>query len=323
MYDKLPYIGRQDGWYKGFYSRYLEMTDSIKKNLMNVEITIQTYKQDENGNTVNSGDPVLDDTKPTATRKVVIPYNEIYRDQPLEPQELNNRILFCYAENTNGSLFGNDHLASASNAELSSKGGADQPGDPLNDQMLQWAKSGKYENIVVLEKNEYPSDITVRLVNLPGSGDWTDEYRGVIPDWKTQTDDTNPDWYVMGNVCDILAGVDKKFGLKAPAAATDLKNTESDSATAPAGENGNYTKDQYVQKLANFTDGIVGFLQSRGDQILKATDFKDTTVTETTAYDKPVDKNLKTRALSKYRRHQFYFQSGYVVCKECKTGRKG
>ena len=60
----------------------------------------------------------------------------------------------------------------------------------------------------------------------------------------------------MGNVCDILAGVDKKFGLKAPAAATDLKNTESDSAIAPAGDNGNYTKDQYVQKLANFTDGI-------------------------------------------------------------------
>lgn len=51
--------------------------------------------------------------------------------------------------------------------------------------MLQWAKSGKYENIVVLEKNEYPSDITVRLVNLPGSGDWTDEYRGVIPDLTT------------------------------------------------------------------------------------------------------------------------------------------
>ena len=299
MYDKLPYIGRQDGWYKGFYSRYLEMTDSIKKNLMNVEITIQTYKQDKNGNTVNSGDPVLNDTKPTATRKVVIPYNEIYRDRPQEPQELNNRILFCYAENTNGSLFGNDHLASASNAELSSKGGADQPGDPLNDQMLQWAKSGKYENIVVLEKNEYPSDITVRLVNLPGSGDWTDEYRGVIPDRTTQTDDTKPDWYVMGNVCDILAGVDKKFGLKAPAAATDLKNTGSDNATAPAGENGNYTKGQYVQKLANFTDGIVGFLQSRRDQILKAADFKDTTVTETEAYNKPVDKNLKTRVLSK------------------------
>lgn len=272
MYDKLPYIGRQDGWYKGFYSRYLEMSDSIEKNLMNVEVTLKTYKQDEDGNTVNDGNPDVDESK---TRTVVIPYTEIFRNKNAgEPEEINKRVLFCYAENTNGNLLGNDNrTASASNAELSNRkeGDADQLGDPLNDQMLQWA--GKYKNIIVLNKNEYPSDVTVRLVNLPGDGDWTDEYRGVIPDYEVQKDEKNPDWYVMGNVCDILAGVEQKVGLRADGSNADV---------SPAGDNGNYKEGQYAQKLANFTDGIVGFLQSRSYQILDADKYKDETVTKRT-----------------------------------------
>ena len=304
MYDKLPYIGRQDGWYKGFYSRYLEMSDSIEKNLMNVEVTLKTYKQDEDGNTVNDGNPDVDESK---TRTVVIPYTEIFRNKNAgEPEEINKRVLFCYAENTNGNLLGNDNrTASASNAELSNRkeGDADQPGDPLNDQILQWA--GKYKNIIVLNKNEYPSDVMVRLVNLPGDGDWTDEYRGVIPDHEVQKDEKNPDWYVMGNVCDILAGVEQKVGLRADGSNAELKNTGNDASVRPAGDNGNYKEGQYAQKLANFTDGIVGFLQSRADQILDADKYKDETVTEKDDYREPVDNSLKTRALSRIQGSSF------------------
>ena len=40
-------------------------------------------------------------------------------------------------------------------------------------------------------------------MNLPGNGDKTDEYTGVRPE-ANQTKDTNPDFYILGNVCEIL-----------------------------------------------------------------------------------------------------------------------
>lgn len=228
MRDTLPYIGRRDGLYKGFFSRYVEIADSIKPYLMNVEITVQQYKQDEDGNTVGKlaldyqngtpepvGDPIV----------YTIPYTDILNEYKAvdkqAPDELDGRILFCYDKETTGSLYGNDHLASSSDAELSSKGGPEQPGDPLNDEMLSW--EDKYPNIIHLKKNQYPTQIAVRLVNVKGSAEQTDEY--VVPnaydpqhdEIEQHTNGKDPDWYAMGNVCDI-APDGKTFKLNAYAA---------------------------------------------------------------------------------------------------------
>ena len=127
---------------------------------MNVEITIKKYEQDDKGNTPS-------DKTPTE-RVITIPYDQILWDQtnglpsgadPDESSILDGRIVFRYKENTNGLLYGNDHnTASASNAELSSQDpnhSLDQPGDPLNDELLKLESTT--QNIIDLEKNEYPS----------------------------------------------------------------------------------------------------------------------------------------------------------------------
>ena len=105
MNDTLPYIGRQDGFYKGFYSRYVEIADSIKDNLMNVEVTISKYEQEpDNGDTTGH--------KVVQTRTITIPYDQIILDDNTtlstdDKQILNQRVLFRYEQNDlNGSLYG-------------------------------------------------------------------------------------------------------------------------------------------------------------------------------------------------------------------------
>lgn len=317
MRDTLPYIGRRDGLYKGFFSRYVEIADSIKPYLMNVEITVQQYKQDEDGNTVGKlaldyqngtpepvGDPIV----------YTIPYTDILNEYKAvdkqAPDELDGRILFCYDKETTGSLYGNDHLASSSDAELSSKGGPEQPGDPLNDEMLSW--EDKYPNIIHLKKNQYPTQIAVRLVNVKGSAEQTDEY--VVPnaydpqhdEIEQHTNGKDPDWYAMGNVCDI-APDGKTFKLNAlrSDSSVDPAQTETIPNTGVSMQ-GNYTTQQYGQKLANYADGLVGFLQKEEQIPQKPEELNDITVKEqaetltnvdscyhttTEVYVEPVDSN--------------------------------
>ena len=45
--DIMPEITRKDGFYKGFFSRYVEISDSIRPNLMSVKVTINEYAQDK------------------------------------------------------------------------------------------------------------------------------------------------------------------------------------------------------------------------------------------------------------------------------------
>lgn len=340
MRDTLPYIGRRDGLYKGFFSRYLEMSDSIKPYLMNVEITVQKYEQDADGNTVGELKSDYQNGTPTATGSKVytIPYTDIWNayksaaDQT--PEALDGRILFCYKKDTTGSLYGNDHLASSSDAELSSKGTtAEQPGDPLNDEMLIWA--GKYPNIIQLEKNEYPTQIAVRLVNVKGSAEQTDEY--LVPnaydpqhdEIEQHTNGKDPDWYAMGNVCDI-APDGKTFKLNAlrSDSSVDPAQTETIPNTGVSMQ-GNYTTQQYGQKLANYADGLVGFLQKEGQIPQKPEELNDITVKEqaetltnvdscyhttTEVYVEPVDSN-------KYWTHN-YANLAMWLCKAERTCRK-
>lgn len=263
---RLPYIGRKDGFYKGFFSRYLEIADSIKPYLMNVEVTISTYDQDENGNTVG--------VTPNKDKEevITIPYDQIlwseFKPTGMNSSEsniLDGRIVFRYEQNTNGQLYGNDHnTASAPNAELSSKdlaNAADQPGDPLNDQLLELKSTTK--NIITLKKNQYPSKISVRLVNLPGNGDMTDEYTGVEP---KKSNSPNPDWYIMGNVCDVL-----------------YNNNTAITPTGTADAKGNYTTSD--QPLANYAIGRVGYLQSKQQIPENPEDLTDNTVQDKNLVD--------------------------------------
>ena len=247
MTDVLPQIGRKDGFYKGFFSRYVEIADSIKPNLMSVKVTINEYAQDKNGDTE------FVDGKPTivGTRTEIIPYEEMYKKYRKDlPEELEGRLLFRYEPNTEDSLLGNDHLKDGhSNGELSSMNPESdhQPGDALNDQMQGWLS---HKNVVGLKKNEYPAEVQLILVNLPGNGDMTDEYTGVLPE-KTQTNDTNPDFYLMGNVCDLLDyNTNDPFGIGV------WRNRK------PKDGHNNYTRDQYDNKQSNFSTGRIGYFQT-------------------------------------------------------------
>lgn len=252
MNDTLPYIGRKDGFYKGFFSRYLEIADSIKPYLMNLEVTISQYTQDKDGNTVGAA--------PTQTRVVTIPYDKILLNNE---STTDGRVLFRYRQSENGQLYGNDALlASASDAELSSEDAANklnQPGDPLNDEMAKLTG----DNVITLEKNEYPSKISVRLVNLPGNGDMTDEYTGVEP---KKSNSPNPDWYIMGNVCDVL-----------------YNNNTAITPTGTADAKGNYTTSD--QPLANYAIGRVGYLQSKQQIPENPEDLTDNTVQDKNLVD--------------------------------------
>ncbi len=47
--DTLPVISKQDGWYKGFLSRYLEVDDTIRPHIMKIEVEISEHETDEGG----------------------------------------------------------------------------------------------------------------------------------------------------------------------------------------------------------------------------------------------------------------------------------
>ena len=249
--DIMPEITRKDGFYKGFFSRYVEISDSIRPNLMSVKVTINEYAQDKDGNTeLVDGQPAI-----AGTRVVEVPYEELFSEYKNGlPAELDGRILFRYAPNTADSLLGNDHLPDHSDGELSSLDVASdhQPGDPLNDQMQQWTG---FDNVVQLEKNEYPAEIAVTLVNLSGNGDMTDEYTGVTPDPK-QTNNTDPDFYLMGNVCDLLEyNANDPFGIGVWSSNLAYRKPKDNHA--------NYSKDQYGNKQSNYSTGKIGYMQTR------------------------------------------------------------
>ncbi|MCD7906453.1 MAG: hypothetical protein LUH04_01915, partial [Clostridium sp.] len=251
--DVLPLIGRKDGFYKGFFSRYVEIDDSIRPNLMSVKVTINEYAQDKDGDTeFVDGKPVI-----KGTRTVEVPYGEMlaeYRNGL--PAELDGRVLFRYAPNPADSLLGHDNLTDGhSDGELSSLDSTSphQPGDPLNDRMQQWSA---FDNVVELKKNEYPAEIAVTVVNLPGNGDMTDEYTGVTPDPK-QTNDTNPDFYLMGNVCDLLeSSTYDPFGIGIW--------TSNLAQRKPKDGYGNYSRDQYDNRQSNYSTGEIGYMQTKG-----------------------------------------------------------
>ena len=46
MEDTLPEISRTDGWYKGFFSRYVEADSSIADNVAYVKVTLSAHKTD-------------------------------------------------------------------------------------------------------------------------------------------------------------------------------------------------------------------------------------------------------------------------------------
>lgn len=175
--DTLPEISRPDGWYKGFFSRYVQIADSIKDNLAYVDITIAEHNID-----AVTGE-VLTTSK--AARTVRVKREDLYGTG----KGYDGKVLFRYEPNKTGNIDG-----------LTSDGELD--GDRLEEAI----RDAEGNNIVTLKKNEYPSQIQFTVWNLPGNGDQTDEYTGVRTS-SSQSGNRNPDAYIFGNVCEILDDV--------------------------------------------------------------------------------------------------------------------
>ena len=83
----------------------------------------------------------------------------------------------------------------------------------------------------------------------------TDEYTGVTPDPK-QTNNTDPDFYLMGNVCDLLEyNANDPFGIGVW--------TSNLAYRKPKDNHANYSKDQYGNKQSNYSTGKIGYMQTR------------------------------------------------------------
>ena len=180
MEDTLPEISRTDGWYKGFFSRYVEADSSIADNVAYVKVTLSAHKTDP-----DTGD-VKAEKAPSGDRVIYIQRDQLYGAKA--NQTYLGKVLFRY-EDTDEHIDGK-----ASGDEID--------GDRLEAVMKDLAG----ENIITLGKNEYPSKVEFQVWNLPGHGDQTDEYDGVAPK-ENQSGNTKPDFYLFGNVCDIIDDV--------------------------------------------------------------------------------------------------------------------
>ena len=218
--DKLPSITREDGWYKGFFTRYLEVAPSMIPYVES--ITVELESMDENGK--------------VSTRTVKVPRAAIYGNTQAHSMEAGNNprmrsnfafysaaapgegievdengrpvIMPTVSETYNKAgagkvFFHYDNMAedlseltaTASNAKLA---GDDidevMANDPFNDSIVAAT------NVIEVKKNEYPVKVTFTAVNIPGNGDNASEFNGV----QREDNGAAPDFYIWGNIDDII-----------------------------------------------------------------------------------------------------------------------
>ncbi|WP_159456415.1 hypothetical protein, partial [Intestinibacillus massiliensis] len=269
--DTLPELSREDGWYKGFFSRYIEVADNMRPYLTRVKVEIAEHETDTTG--VDGAPPTGDvKTAAKATRTVTLDYLDLYGNEEAATaptldeakgksgMEHMGRILFRYEDNTDAatgdSIKGNQNLADGHTDD-------ELDGDAYNDAVNADAALLAQKNVITLGRNEYPSKVTFVAVNLPGDGDQTDEYLGVQPE-RSQAADANPDYYLFGNVDEIIDDVLPRSN---PYHSAWTQTGSGSSLESVGSRNNRVLTNAQVQPRTNHVSSAFGYLATAPEAI--------------------------------------------------------